>query len=1431
MPSDRKKAVKDKAAAARKSRGAPPAGSGASAAPPAAGAAAGAGESVACAVELTFPSSLTARQRAVLHEVAERAGLGHASVGEGEARAISVGRTDGGAQQRVAAPEDDGGGLADERIAALLQQHLGLEPAAFLAAAAAAQPPPARGAKQPGGGGRKQPAGAPQPGPVPQAAQYESVASFVATMGRLLDMERQAEVDAAHEAAALCSTARAQARGRALLNLRVSDAEGGLLGRTLLTLVPNKGFGATPPLPLPAHKFGPHDVVALRPNSAGLGGPPLCSGLVYRVRDCSITVAVDEPPEEGLDQPLRLEKLANEVTYQRLQETLRQLSGPGTDGRGAALRGLPLLDVMFGARPPRFAAAPRGWTPPANTHLDASQQAAVALALRAEDVALIHGPPGTGKTTAVVEVILAEVARGSRVLAAAASNIAVDNLVERLAAASPKLKLVRVGHPARLLPQVLDRSLEAQVLRSDNSSLARDCRRDMQQLNRQLMRLESWKRAERRQIRGELRALAKEERKRQQKALQEVLDGAQVLCCTLSGALHPQLAGQAFDVTVIDEAAQAIEPACWSALLKGRRAVLAGDHLQLPPTVTSAAAAAAGLARTLFERLQAALGREASVMLTVQYRMHAHIMDWSSQELYGGLLEAHESVAGHTLGDLPHVSAPTGGALDELPPLLLIDTAGCDCEEQQEEDGDSRRNQGEAAAALAHVRRLLAAGLSPRDVGVITPYSSQVALLKELAPAQLAAGLEVSTVDGFQGREKEAIVISMVRSNASGSVGFLADCRRMNVAVTRARRHVALVCDSETVAKDAFLGRLVAYVEAHGAYESAAELRRRASSARASGAPAAPSAMLPAGDVSAGLAMEQILDVSGAQPPYVELYSHAPLMLMSLCNHRLAAAQATPRELLYWCHSVQCAVDDVAAAAGLYKIKGPGPAPSCLFTVSPDMPPKQQADVMLGAAQQLRALLGKVRLRARARARSVAGDGTSGGRACAGVPAAAPTPRCAAPPQVPLPGGDQLATQITIHAGKYAGGVVGKGSWTYDVFGRDVQDLLDMDRFNAPGTIQVSEPALALLGAEPAAFAPACKLLCSGREVALHRWLGGDGGDGGDGAPATPAAAAALKAPPARLLQPDAPPLPAKASGDVQRAGSSGAAAGAAAPASPAVAGGGGGAMAADLLFRDPGLEADFVAAGAPAAGARDMAFAALALLLAAALAAGGGPGLRGGAQLALSAGQWLAPAAAVCWRAAAPASYAAGRERLWLAHRAASGLNVACALLWCMLAQRGAPGAGAAGLLAARGSVAGLLRRQALVMTADALGFKVRPAPPRRGARAAAPARGAATRALTRPAAPRAPQVRVRAHLLTLALSAAVALLATLSQCCAGGDVQGEPAHVLLGLALRLCLGVAAPAALLYWWELRERLAFLAARQGGGAGAPGRGWGKAKAL
>ncbi|KAL8488345.1 hypothetical protein ACS0TY_024573 [Phlomoides rotata] len=625
---------------------------------------------------------------------------------------------------------------------------------------------------------------------------------FVSTMAPLIDMEKEAEISLSMSSGATRSLDSAQKKGSTILNLKCVDAQTGLMGKSLLEFQSNKGDV------LPPHKFGTHDVVVLKPNKSDLGSPPLGQGVVYRIKDSSITVAFDDIPEEGLNSPLRLEKLANEVTYRRMKETLIQLSkgvkGPAAD----------LVPVLFGERPPTVSKKDITFTL-INSNLDHSQKDAISKALSSKDLFLLHGPPGTGKTTTVVEIILQEVKRGSKILACAASNIAVDNIVERLV--PHRVKLVRVGHPARLLPQVLDSALDAQVLRGDNSALANDIRKEMKALNGKLLKAKD--RNTKRDIRRELKTLSKEERKRQQLAVTDVLKNADVVLTTLTGALSKKLEGFSFDLVIIDEAAQALEIACWISLLKGSRCILAGDHLQLPPTIQSVEAETKGLGRTLFERLADLYGEDVMSMLTVQYRMHELIMNWSSKELYHGKITAHSSVAAHTLYDLEDVKKSSSTEQT----LLLIDTAGCDMDEKKDEEA-STLNEGEAAVSIAHARRLVESGVQAVNIGIITPYAAQVVLLRILRSKEdKLQDLEISTVDGFQGREKEAIIISMVRSNSKKEVGFLSDRRRMNVAVTRARRQCCIICDTETVSGDKFLKRLVEYFEEHGEYLSASE--------------------------------------------------------------------------------------------------------------------------------------------------------------------------------------------------------------------------------------------------------------------------------------------------------------------------------------------------------------------------------------------------------------------------------------------------------------------------------------------------------------------------------------------------------------------------------------------------------------------------------
>jgi ATP-dependent RNA/DNA helicase IGHMBP2 len=281
-----------------------------------------------------------------------------------------------------------------------------------------------------------------------------------------------------------------------------------------------------------------------------------------------------------------------------------------------------------------------------------------------------------------------------------------------------------------------------------------------------------------------------------------------VVLATLTSLDAPVLAGRRFALAVIDEATQAVEPAAYLALLRAERAVLGGDHLQLPPTVLSAAAQAGGLGISLFERLATGAGAEMRVTLAEQHRMNARIMAFPSEALYAGALRAHPDAAGRAIDGAP---------------LEVVDTAGCGFEEETPEGSDSRHNPGEAELAAAEVERILALGVAPADVAVISPYDAQVQRLRQLLAARIDEGLEVDTVDGFQGREKEAVVVSLVRSNGTGEVGFLADVRRMNVAITRARAKLVVVGDGATVASHPFYERFLRHAERSGAWRSAWE--------------------------------------------------------------------------------------------------------------------------------------------------------------------------------------------------------------------------------------------------------------------------------------------------------------------------------------------------------------------------------------------------------------------------------------------------------------------------------------------------------------------------------------------------------------------------------------------------------------------------------
>jgi superfamily I DNA and/or RNA helicase len=616
---------------------------------------------------------------------------------------------------------------------------------------------------------------------------------------RLLELEAEAEKQQALQDMQRRSPAAAEAAGGTLTALVIREEDAGLGGRILLTLGKRNQS-----LSLPWTRLSPGAPVILSEEGANTEG---WRGIVTRLNKDSLQVAFATWPETESERPsFRLDRSSDEISRQRQRQGLDKAEAASTASRFAELR-----DVLLGYRAPAFHASDAPY--PLGKTLNESQLEAVRFALSAQDVAILHGPPGTGKTTTVVELIRQVTRNGGRVLAVAPSNIAVDNLFERLLAAGERV--VRLGHPARVMPELRDHTLDLLVENHPDVKMARKLAREGYSLREQASKFTRAKpeRGARQAMRQEAKSMLADARKIEDMLVERLLDGARVLCATITG-LDPRLIGQRrFDWCIMDEANQATEAAAWGPLQYADRLVLAGDHKQLPPTIISAQAAAAGFSVSLPERLLRELGTDISRRLTVQYRMNSAIMQFPSDEFYEGSLTAHASVEGHLLQDLPDVESSDLTST----PVTFIDTAGASYDEESEPEGESRFNPLEAELVVKKLEALLAAGLPPAAIAVISPYAAQVRLLRQRIPQ---AEVEVDSVDGFQGREKEAVIVSLVRSNRENEIGFLEDVRRMNVALTRARRKLIVIGDSATIAAHPFYQRMVNYFESIGAYHS-----------------------------------------------------------------------------------------------------------------------------------------------------------------------------------------------------------------------------------------------------------------------------------------------------------------------------------------------------------------------------------------------------------------------------------------------------------------------------------------------------------------------------------------------------------------------------------------------------------------------------------
>lgn len=534
-----------------------------------------------------------------------------------------------------------------------------------------------------------------------------------------------------------------------------------------------------------------------------------------------ITLRTEELPDWSRDGKLGIDLLFDDNSYDEMQNALKTASAVDEktdEGR--------LVKILTGEKEPTFKTEVFPYVFP---KLNSSQQSAVNKILAANELAVVHGPPGTGKTTTLVEAIKALIRLDKKqILVVAPSNTAVDLLSEKLF--DQGLNVLRVGNPARvserLMSLTLDSKMSAHPGMKEMKTLKKQANEYKNMAHKYKRSFGKAERDQRKALFDEAHRIMKDVGKSEQYIIDELVSKAQVITATLVGSNHYTVRNLKYNTVVIDEAGQALEPACWVPVLKARKVILAGDHCQLSPTIKSNEAAKKGLTTTLLEKC-VALHPESVTLLEEQYRMNEQIMGYSSKVFYDDKLKANLSVAHHVL-------------FSEAAPLAFIDTAGCGFDEKLE--GTSSTNPEEAAFVFKHLNQLVSdlASKTGADgkllytlenfpsIAVISPYKQQIYILKEQlmhSPTLQIYGdkISVNTIDSFQGQERDVVYISMTRSNPEGEIGFLSDIRRMNVAMTRARKKLVVIGDSATLSSLPFYSDFITYAEKLDAYQSAWE--------------------------------------------------------------------------------------------------------------------------------------------------------------------------------------------------------------------------------------------------------------------------------------------------------------------------------------------------------------------------------------------------------------------------------------------------------------------------------------------------------------------------------------------------------------------------------------------------------------------------------
>lgn len=532
-----------------------------------------------------------------------------------------------------------------------------------------------------------------------------------------------------------------------------------------------------------------------------------------------IKVAFDKRiPRWVVKKKVRLDLYANDITFRRMEDNLKHLS----------LKGKNALEYMLSDRNPKKN-KPVPYINYIDQKLNESQKKAIENALSCENFYLIHGPFGTGKTRTLVELISQETRQNHKVLATAESNAAVDNILERLME-NKKLNLTRLGHPQRVSKHNISQTLAYKV---ENHKLNKKISKIHKKIDNLIEKRKVYTKPTPQYRRGygdydilfnaskgkggrgisaeKMKSMAKwieynqeidelhDEIKRvENKMIRDIIETSDVILSTNSSAALESIARTKFDVAIIDEASQATIPSVLIPIAKAHRFILAGDHKQLPPTIISDKAQ--GLEKTLFEELIRIYPFK-SQLLNIQYRMNSLLMKFPNSEFYNNNLKSDSSVDDIDINDIINSN-------DKEDAMLFIDTSNIDdIGEKHLKDSKSIINQLEADIAVKFANDYLKLGLEETDIGIISPYADQVKIIQDRTP------VEVKTVDGFQGREKEIIIISTVRSNEDGNIGFLRDLRRLNVAITRAKRKLIIIGNINTLKINPTYARLIEFAK------------------------------------------------------------------------------------------------------------------------------------------------------------------------------------------------------------------------------------------------------------------------------------------------------------------------------------------------------------------------------------------------------------------------------------------------------------------------------------------------------------------------------------------------------------------------------------------------------------------------------------------